>query len=357
MLMSDMGYRRIRNKGLLRAFEQLGSQHTIPCATAFDGTKVALRRNAAKEWKSSKLTLPEFWLRWLCRFLESNSVQTMRLRMNSFSDTLHQCMHLVRVLFREWRKSKLEPEVPFMDRFLTPDAQCIHIGASDGRHSLYLARRVPQGQVHCVEPSSYTLDVLGCLRRIFGLTNIRLYNFAIGASNGEIYLVTPIKANGHRGRAFAFISETPINAPSTEWDSRFTGFENRPVQRRTLDGFCKENGITRIDFLRCDIEGAEILLLDGGLATIADERPVIMMEIHPVFIAQRFGRSAEEIWQQLADLDYRVFAVVDGGLQSVDHFFDEPWRDYFFVPAERLGTYGLSEQPGEPVAKIAAANG
>ena len=43
-------------------------------------------------------------------------------------------------------------------------------------------------------------------------------------------------------------------------DAGFTGFENQSVQVRTLDTFFSERGIQRIDFLRCDIEGAEILM-------------------------------------------------------------------------------------------------
>lgn len=261
--------------------------------------------------------------------------------MDRLNEFLHQKMHLARVLVREWRGAKLEPEVPFMDRFLTPDAQCLHIGASDGRHALYIARRARDGLVHCIEASSYTLGVLDRLRRLLRVSNIRLYNLAIGATNGEVTLVTPIKTSGHRGRAFAFISDRPVMRASNEWDRGFSGFENRPVPLRTLDTFCSEHGISRLDFLRCDIEGAEILMLDGGMATIARERPVIMMEVHPIFLAERFGRSADEVWQRLTDLDYHVYAVCDDALTPAGKFFDEPWRDYFFVPGERRAAYGL----------------
>lgn len=272
--------------------------------------------------------------------------------MSRLGDGLHQAMHLLRILLREWRGAKLEPEVPFMDRFLKPDALCLHIGASDGRHSLYLARRVPQGAVHCIEASPYTLGVLRQLVRLFSLPNLRLHNLAIGAADGETGLVTPIKKNGHRGRAFAYISNNTPAPGDDGWDGRFIGFEHRPVALRSLDSFCREQGLTGIDFLRCDIEGAEILMLDGGTETLARDRPAIMMEVHPIFLAERFGRSHEEIWQRLAALDYRIFYLRDGALAQTDHFLEEPWRDYFCVPAERLGLYGLApDQPGATVAQ------
>lgn len=261
--------------------------------------------------------------------------------MAKFGDSLRGWVHTGRVLLREWRGVKLEPEASFMDRFLAPDALCLHIGASDGRHAFRMARLVPRGTVHCIEASRYTVAVLARLRRLLSLPNLRIHNLAIGAADGQVTLVTPIKANGHRGRAFAFISEAPLEEAASEWDRRFVGFENEPVPLMTLDSFCAAKAIGRVDFLRCDIEGAEILMLDGGRTTLARDRPVIMMEVHPFFLAQRFGRSAAEVWDCLAGQDYHMFYLRDGALAATDGFFEEPWRDYFCVPAERLADYGL----------------
>lgn len=158
-------------------------------------------------------------------------------------------------------------------------------------------------------------------------------------------LVTPIKRGGHRGRAFAFISDRPVTRIETGMDAAFAGFDNQPVRVRTLDSFCREQGIDRIDFLRCDIEGAEILLLDGGEETIAAHRPVMMIEVHPIFLAERFGRSADELWRRLSDLDYAMFHLHDGELVQAPGFFDEPWRDYFCVPLTRLREFELT--PGD----------
>lgn len=262
-------------------------------------------------------------------------------------DSLRQGMHVLRILVRELRGTKLEPEVPFMDRFLRPDAQCLHIGASDGRHSLYLARRAPDGRVHCVEASPYTLGVLKRLRRLLGIRNLVFHSLAIGSADGDMTLVTPIKRNGRRGRAFAFISAAPVTHAHTGADADFIGFENRPVAVRTLDSFCVEQDIRRIDFLRCDIEGAEILMLDGGEATIARDLPVMMIEVHPDFLRERFGRSAGEVWRRLTDLDYRMFYLHEGKLAEATRFFDEPWRDYFCVPRRRLHEFDLATPEGE----------
>ena len=50
--------------------------------------------------------------------------------MKLFDYNFRQFMHIVRIIIRELRGSKLEPEVPFMDRFLSPAANCVHDGAA-----------------------------------------------------------------------------------------------------------------------------------------------------------------------------------------------------------------------------------
>ena len=155
-------------------------------------------------------------------------------------------------------------------------------------------------------------------------------------------LVTPIKRNGHRGRAFAYISDQPVTQVNTGMDARFIGFEYQPVLVRTLDTFCDEKNIQKLDFLRCDIEGGEILMLDGGEATIARHRPVIMLEVHPFFLAERFERSADELWHRLTDLDYMMFYLHEGELVRAAQFIHERWRDYFCVPRTRVDEFGLA---------------
>ncbi len=250
---------------------------------------------------------------------------------------LRGAAHSLRVLMREWRGAKLEPETPFMDRFLRPDSVCIHAGASDGRHCFHMARRVPDGVVHCIEPSSYTLGILGRLAGWLGLRNLVLHNIGLSDTDRPAWLVTPVKHGGNLGRAFAYVSDAPATAPP----EGFPGFVQEPVPLCALDGFCAEQGITRVDFLRCDTEGAEHAILTGGRGVIERDRPVLMIEVHPHALAERFETSADAVWAMLAGLGYRMFHLEDGALAASPHFFDEPWRDYFCVPADRCADYGL----------------
>lgn len=252
---------------------------------------------------------------------------------------LRGLLHTLRVLLREWRGAKLEPETLFMDRFLRPDSVCLHVGASDGRHCFHMARRVPGGIVHCIEPSAYTLGILGRLARLLRIANLSLHNIGLSDANAPAWLVTPVKTSGHLGRAFAYVSIDPPD-PSDP-PSGFTGLVSEEIALHTLDSFCDAQGIGRIDFLRCDTEGSEHAILEGGRAVLERDRPVLMIEVHPHALAERFGSSADAVWALLTGLGYRMFHLDGGRLVPAGAFFDEPWRDYFCVPAGRLAAFGL----------------
>ena len=44
-----------------------------------------------------------------------------------------------RIIMRNLRERKYEPEIPFLSRFLGPGDLCLHIGASDGRHTVVMS--------------------------------------------------------------------------------------------------------------------------------------------------------------------------------------------------------------------------
>lgn len=244
-----------------------------------------------------------------------------------------------RILLREWRQARLEPEVAWLDRFLDPDSVALHVGASDGRHAFRMARRARRGRVHCVEPSGYALAVLGRVAALLRLANIERHRLALAAAPGRAWLATPVKRNGRLGRAFAYLSPTPVTAAATAAAHGFAGFRNEAVEVETLDRLCRRLGLARLDLLRIDVEGAEAEVLGGGRETIGRHRPVLLIEVHPRFLAERFAGSAEALWDDLAGLDYRLYALGDDGLRQVDRFADAPWRDYFGVPAEKLEAF------------------
>ena len=250
--------------------------------------------------------------------------------------TVQSWLHTGRIILRNLRQRKFEPEIPFLQRFLSPGDVCLHVGASDGRHTLVMSRLIGDGHIFCFEPSRYTLQIFRRVMRFHGVRNVSEFNMAVGDQAGRTHLITPIKSSGHLGRSFAFLSDELPDAQDLKRSRGFLGFEVDPIKVCTVDEFCHQHGIKSVQFIRCDVEGAEILVVAGARQIIERDRPIMLLEVHPHALRDQFRSSADALRDELAGYGYRFYRVHDHDLQEVSAFIDEPWRDYFCVPQARI---------------------
>ena len=246
--------------------------------------------------------------------------------------------------FRAWRRNlrwaKHEPETPYLADLLSGAPVCLHIGASDGRHTYVMTRVTPKAKIHAFEPSAFAFQVLKTCMAWHGIAGqVIPVHAAVSDHSGEMFLVTPKKTSGRLGRAYAFLSETsPANDGPVRPDLQDRGAEVQPTPVVTLDGYCERMGIDRVDFIRMDIEGAEQKALEGAIGIIDRDRPHVLLEIHPVMLQARFGGSAEAVVDIFQSRGYRMFALNGDRLEERTTVVDDlPWKDYFFIHPNRAG--------------------
>lgn len=80
------------------------------------------------------------------------------------------------------------------------------------------------------------------------------------------------------------------------------------VQQKTVDTWARENDIQRLDFIKMDIQGAELDLLQGASETINRFKPTIFLEAHD---------HKEQIFDLLSGYGYKINLVTDGGLKQL----------------------------------------
>jgi FkbM family methyltransferase len=103
-------------------------------------------------------------------------------------------------------------------------------------------------------------DYPGTCRRIASRTS-EIRNLCVGSRTEP----TRLYMNRDKPNSFGLIPEgTP---------------EAIPVLCASLDVLCLWEGIKRLDYLKIDAEGAESMILKGGLISIARFRPIIQVEI------------------------------------------------------------------------------
>ena len=244
--------------------------------------------------------------------------------------------------FRAWRRNlkwrKHEPETPYMADLLSGAPVCLHVGASDGRHSYVMTRVAPLAKIWAIEPSAFSFEVLKITLAWHGIKGqVTPIHAAVGDKPGQMLLVTPRKITGRMGRAYAFVADAAPEGKARP-DLQDTGFETQPTPVVTIDGFCAEHGIGKVDFIRMDIEGAELMALKGAAKVLDRDHPHVLLEIHPQMLEARFGAGAEAVVDLFRTRGYRMFALNGNRLEErFDAVSDAPWKDYFFIHPTRAG--------------------
>lgn len=163
-----------------------------------------------------------------------------------------------------------DPQIPDFRPQTIVDA-----GAHIGMASLLFAHRYPKARIIAVEPEPGNFAAL--IRNVSHYKNIVPVQAALWKGDGEVRLG---KSTAHPKGAFAI---------AEDGDQR--------VRAVTMETLMKENGISTIDFLKVDIEGAEKEVFQNN-TWIKDVR-VIAIELH--------DRVRPDCWStvQSATVDFR----------------------------------------------------
>lgn len=202
-----------------------------------------------------------------------------------------------------FRGSYSGDQLTVIEDLLDANGVFIDIGANQGEFSIAAARIVHQGKVISFEPvSEYRLRLIENIRlNEFG--NVHVVPVALGAKEGALPIYDQQKdftdGTRHEGLPTLFASE-----------SRHHAREVVPVKR--LDDVLGELGITRVDVIKLDIEGAEWIALQGAVDTLASYRPTLILEIARE-TCQAAGYEPEALVEWLTSLGYRIEKIIEGG--------------------------------------------
>jgi FkbM family methyltransferase len=127
------------------------------------------------------------------------------------------------------------------------------VGANRGQFlQLALSEFGGQSVIHAFEPSSAAFAEL---RQRFGAeSGVVLNNFAMGSEDSQRTLFYDVA-----GSELSSLYPRRVE----HHGHSFTGSEQ--VQVKTLDDYCGEQGVTRIDLLKLDVEGHELAVLNGAI--------------------------------------------------------------------------------------------
>ncbi len=220
----------------------------------------------------------------------------------------------------------LESEMCGLRALVRPGDVCVDVGSAAGLYTAALSRLAgPAGQVHSVEPLPFTHLFWSRVLNAGRQGNVRHHTLALGVEPGSETMSVPIGRYGLvTGRSFL-----ARRAAGPDPNAEFTGRIAVTVAVDTLDGLCAREGITRLDFIKIDVEGAELQVLEGGRRTIGALRPSLLIEIEARHAA-RYQRLPDDVTGWLFQRGYTMHVWRHGWREAGK--IQPGVRNYLFRP-------------------------
>jgi FkbM family methyltransferase len=210
-----------------------------------------------------------------------------------------------------------EAYFPVIRYLAAPGDHVADIGANIGTYTKFLSDRVGTGgKVYSAEPVPETCDVLRYCVKMLGLRNVDVSQCAVSDEDGSVTMRIPKYQSGVENCYRAHIAEKGDAAV----------LRSVTAIARTIDSlFSADAG--PVSFMKIDVEGHELAVIRGGLATFRQFHPVLLVEISQD--PDDSGSDSFKLFELLRQLDYRP-CCMEGPLvrlrRSGDHRVD-----YFFL--------------------------
>ena len=154
--------------------------------------------------------------------------------------------------------------------YVAEDAVCLDVGANIGLYTLALAALAPKGSVWAFEPGPATFGFLSRNIELNKLGHAHPVHAAVGDVTGTVeFQDIPFFTAGSflvMGEPFLtteVLGSLCIKTPSV-----------------TIDQFVADQGLDRLDFVKVDVEGGELSVLDGAVKTLAQHQPLVVLEFN-----------------------------------------------------------------------------
>lgn len=209
---------------------------------------------------------------------------------------------------------RYEPaEIAVLKPLLESCRTILDVGANIGWFSLWFAQQRPAAQIHAFEPlpDNYrflvrNINTNQLSERItayqYGLSDqvgtFDFYSYPTGSTNASMVNVSGA------GNAVSVMIPT-----------------------MTLDEWVLDMG-TVPDFIKCDVEGAEWLVFQGGQATLTRHRPIVFTEMLRKW-SKPFGYHPNDVISLFERLGYYCYAINLSGLTRFSQMTDESTETNF----------------------------
>lgn len=186
-----------------------------------------------------------------------------------------------------------EEELAMQYKLIKDGDVVFDIGANYGWYSMHIAKSNPRSKVYSFEPLPKTFSIFSENLLTNKIENIIPFNIGLSDSIGEMtFYVDP---------------KLTVNASLNNVSESSNALEIKCLVD-VVDSFVHQHKIENLDFIKCDIEGAELFALKGAKNTLQNFQPKLFVEMLRKW-SKQFGYHPNDIILYLKDLGYRCFVI------------------------------------------------
>ncbi len=196
--------------------------------------------------------------------------------------------------FKQWQDRS---EIKVIKRFVKKGDTVVEVGANIGFYSAVISTAVGEkGMLHAFEPEPTNFRHLQST--IGKMQNVKANNVAVSDKKGKLNLYTSTLLNvDHRTYAVSEYGKV------------------LSVDADSIDSYL--NGNNKVDFIKMDIQGAEMFALRGMSNTLdANPEIKILTEIEP-FGLNTSGSSVDEFYNFVVSKNFKIYLIKNNTLVAL----------------------------------------
>lgn len=182
------------------------------------------------------------------------------------------------------------------------------IGSNEGEYSEYLVSIKPNVVVHCFEPNKAAFNILK--DKFCKMDKVKCNNVALGEKLEKKLLYSNPGA-------------TTFSSFHYFIDDKDDFSELNEVTVFTLDNYCENNNINKIDLMKIDTEGHELFVLKGG-RQLFEKKDVEIVQFEYGHAALPARVLFSDIVKFFVDLEYVVYKIQPSGWEKITY---SPWME------------------------------
>jgi FkbM family methyltransferase len=195
--------------------------------------------------------------------------------------------------------------------FIREGDHILDIGANLGYYTTLFSKWVGQkGKVYAVEPVTPFFKTLQWATK--KCENVVLYNYALGAEEKETMLITP-------GR-FGYLRTGLAHVSENKEGNKVAEFTFKASMKKASTLFIS---LPRLDFVKCDIEGYEEVVLPEMKAVLQKFKPPVQVET--------WGDHKSNTELFLTGIGYEMYGLDNAVLRPIVQLTDKRFGDFIFI--------------------------